>query len=192
MRVAQTVILFLLAGSTALWAPQSQAQFRGGFPGGGGMRGGGRDGGADQMGSRRQAMREEAPDQTEVILYEFRQDLKLTPAQEPAWQSYVDKVQALAFDRARDRRRAQAGNAGGAQPSATQQFDHVLDSERNRLTALEEVAAAAKTLYEGLSPEQKVTADSRLARIIPGLAGAMPAYAPEQGRRRNPAQRERD
>jgi hypothetical protein len=191
VKVARTAFLFLLAGITALSAPQLMAQFRGGIPGGGGsgggMRGGGRDGAADSTRNQRPAMQQNAPDQTEVIMHEFYEDLKLTPVQQPAWQSYADKVQALASDLARERSRTQAGAQAGAQLSALQQIDRTLDTARNRLTGLEEIAAAAKTLYESLAPEQKSVADSRLAKTIPSPVAERPANPPEQtGRRRNP------
>jgi hypothetical protein len=165
------------------------AQSRGGFPGGGGMRGGGggRDGAADSTRSQRPAIQQNAPAQTEVIMHELYEDLKLTPAQQAAWESYADKVQALVSDFARERNRAQAGAQGGAPLNALQQFDRTLDTVRNRLTGLEDIAAAAKTLYEGLTPEQQLVADSRLAKIIPSSAAERSANPPEQaGRRRNP------
>jgi hypothetical protein len=182
------VFQFLLAGITALSASQSMAQFRGGMPGGGGgMRGGGRDGTADSTKNQRTAMQQNAPGQNELIMHELYEDLKLTPAQQPAWQSYADKVQALASDLARERSRAQAGAPAGAQMNALQQFDRTLDTARNRLTGLEDIAAAAKTLYESLAPEQKSVADSRLAKIIPSSSVENPANPPEQiGKRRNP------
>ena len=188
MKVARTVFLFLFAGITALSAAPLMAQFRGGFPGGGGsgggMRGGGRDGAADSTRSQRPAMQQNAPVQTEVIMHELYEDLKLTPAQQPAWQSYADKVQALASDFARERSRAQAGAQAGAQLNALQQIDRTLDTVRNRLTGLEDIAAAAKILYDSLAPEQKLVADSRLATVIPNSAAERPANPPEQKGRR--------
>lgn len=188
MKVSRTVLLLFLAGVTALSAQQSMAQYRGGLPGGGGgMRGGGRSGAADSMKTQQPAMQQNAPGQSEVIMHELYEDLKLTPAQQPAWQSYADKMQALASDLARERSRAQAGGPAEAQLNALQQIDRALDTVRNRLTALEDIAAAAKTLYEGLAPEQKSVADSRLAKTIPNAAAETPATAPEQmGRRKNP------
>jgi hypothetical protein len=179
--------LFLLAAITALSAPQSMAQFRGGIPGGGGMRGGGRDGAADPTKNQRPALQQNTPAQTEVIMHELHEDLKLTPAQQPVWQAYADKLQALVSDLARERSRAQAAAQSREQLNALQQLDRTLDTARNRLTALEDIAAAAKTLYESLTPEQKSIADSRLATIIPNSAAERPANPPEQtGRRRNP------
>ena len=188
MKVTRTALRFLLAGITALSAPGLMAQFRGGIPGGGdsggGMRGGGgRDGAPDSMRNQRPAMQQDTPPQTEIIMHELHEDLKLTPAQQPAWQSYADKLQALASDFARERNRARAG----APQTAPQQLDRTLDSARNHLTALEDIAAAAKALYESLAPEQKSIADSRLASIIPNAAAERPANPSEQtGRRRNP------
>jgi len=193
VKATRTAILLLLAGITALSAPPLMAQFRGGFPGGGGsgggMRGGGggRDGAADSARNQRPARQQNTPGETEVIMHELYEDLKLTPAQQPAWQSYADKVQALASDLARERSRAQAGAQAGAKLNALQQIDRTLDTARNRLTGLEDIAAAAKTLYDSLTPEQKSVADSRLAKIIPSSAAERSANSPEQaGRRRNP------
>jgi hypothetical protein len=183
VKVARTAFLLLLTGITALSAPPLMAQFRGGFPGGGGMRGGGRDGGADSPRTQRPDTQQNTPVQIEVVMHELHEDLKLTPAQQPAWQSYADKLQAMASDLARDRNRTRAG----AQLNALEQFDRTLDAARNRLTALEDIAAAAKVLYENLAPDQKSIADSRLAAIIPGAAGEKPANVPDQtGKRRNP------
>jgi hypothetical protein len=189
VKAARLALLFLLAGVATLAAPQSMAQFRGGIPGGsGGMRGGGgRDGATDSARSQRPAVQQIAPPQTDVVMHELYEDLKLTPAQQPAWQSYADKIQALASDLGRERNRAQAATQAGAQLNALQQFDRTLDAARNRLTALEDIAAAAKALYESLAPEQKSIADARLAAIIPTSAAERPANPPEQtGRRRNP------
>ena len=185
MKVAKTALLLLLSGITVLPALPSMAQFRGGFPGG--MRGGGRDGAADSGKGQRPDPLQNAPVQTEVVMHELHEDLKLTPAQQPAWQSYADRLQAMASDLARDRSRARGGTQSGPPPNALQQLERTLDAARNRLTALEDIAAAAKTLYEGLTPEQKSIADSRLATIIPNAAGEKPANAAEQsGRRRSP------
>jgi hypothetical protein len=187
MKVTTMAVLFLLIGITLLSASPSMAQFRGGIPGGeggGGMRGrgGGRDSGADTTKNQRPAAQPVSPAQTEVIMHELYEDLRLTPAQHPAWQSYADKVQALVSDFARERNRARAG----AQLTAMQQFDRTLDSARNHLTALEDIAAAAKVLYDGLAPEQKLIADARLAAVVASSALERSAGASEQsGRRRN-------
>ena len=80
--------------------------------------------------------------------------------------AYVDKVRALGNDVARERGRRPA------QANVQQQIDRILDAARNRLTALEDIAQAAKALYAKLSPEQQPAADPRLANLM-----AMPLSA---------------
>ncbi len=121
----------------------------------------GRRGGDDQ----KKGGEEPRVNQIEVTLHEFHEDLKLTDAQEPAWESYVAKLRALANDVAMESRsRPQVG--------LVQRIDRIVDSARNRLTALEDIAQSAKSLYAGLTPEQQKMADPRLANII-----AMPLAA---------------
>lgn len=100
----------------------------------------------------------------EVTLYELEEDLKLTDSQRPLWKSYVDKVRAMISDAARERARAKSVS----ELSLLQRLDHMVDVERNRLTALEDIAQAAKTLYAGLTPDQQRAADPRLANILSG------------------------
>jgi hypothetical protein len=137
-------------------------------------------GGAGRRGNRGKSSEEQGKggaqepqvDMLEVTLHEFYEDLKLSPAQESAWQSYSDKVHALATDIARERSRGRTA----AQGSVLQRIDLAVDAARDRLTALEDIAQAAKALYAGLSPEQQQISDPRLANImsIPLAAGASP------------------
>jgi hypothetical protein len=105
-----------------------------------------------------------------VTLHEFHEDLRPSPAREPVWQFYSDKVRALAGDIARERGR---GRSAG-QASLLQRIDLAVDAARDRVTALEDIAQAAKALYAGLSAEQQRMSDPRLANIlsIPLAAGA--------------------
>ena len=63
--------------------------------------------------------------------------------QRMAWQSYADKVKALVADIGRKRERVPFGVEQGG---ALQKIDRAADTARNRLTAREDIAAAAKTL----------------------------------------------
>jgi hypothetical protein len=194
MHISRKLIAALLAGITALPAHELMAQFRGGggFPGGGtgGMRGGkGRDAPADGVKEQRPAARENRADQSESVMEELRQDLKLAPGQQAAWQAYIDKVKAYAADMARERSRGQVGvqKDPPQQMDALQQIERSIDGARNRLAGLEDIVLAARALYDSLSPEQKAVADARLAKIIPATAGATPAITPETpGRRKIP------
>ena len=117
-------------------------------------------------GEQKKAGEEPQVNQIEVTLHEFHEDLKLTDAQEPAWESYVEKLRALARDVARESR------SRPAQLGLEQRIDRIVDSARNRLTALEDIAQSAKALFAGLTPEQQKMADPRLANLI-----AMPLAA---------------
>ena len=97
----------------------------------------------------------------EVTAHELHEDLKLTPQQEPLWDAYLDKIRALGNDIARERR-----PLGSAVGNVTQQIDRIVDRARNRLTALEDIAQAAKDLYVKLSPEQQPAASPRLANLM--------------------------
>ena len=122
----------------------------------------GKRGGDDQ----KKGGEEPRVNQIEVTLHEFHEDLKLTGAQAPAWESYVAKLRALASDLARESR------SRPPQLGLLQRIDRVVDAARNRLTALEDIAQSAKALYAGLTPEQQKMADPRLANLI-----AMPLAA---------------
>ena len=121
-----------------------------------------REGGGEQ----KKSGEEPRVNQIEVTLHEFHEDLKLTDAQQPAWESYVAKLTALASDVARESR------SRPAQLGLEQRIDRIVDSARNRLTALEDIAQSAKALFAGLTPEQQKMADPRLANLI-----AMPLAA---------------
>ena len=116
----------------------------------------------------------ESANMFEVTVHEFHEDLKLTAQQEPAWQVYEDRLRALAGDVARERR----------QPAAAvgllQRIDRAVDVARDRLTAVEDIALAAKALYSKLTPQQQELADPRLANLItlPIVGGSIAEPAP--------------
>lgn len=159
-------------------ASGAAAQLGGGFPGGtggmggmGGKRGAGgnRDRGSDAKGG---ALETPRVNLLEVTLQELHEDLKLSQPQEYAWQTYADRLRALAGDIARQASPREAA----AQMSVLQRIERTVDIARNRLTAVEDVADAAKSLYGMLTPEQKTAADPRLANVI-----AMTAAGPQGG-----------
>jgi hypothetical protein len=168
----KVVCVLLVAAVSLAAATQADAQFR---------RGGSRGSqGSAKSDSGAQANR---VDQLEQLLEELREDLKLQPPQQAAWDAYADKVRELSLDIARDRSRAQEQ----AKAPALKQLDHTVDVARNRLTALEDIAAAASTLYKELSPEQRSIADPRLATVVPAVSLSGPPAAPgRSGPRGNP------
>jgi hypothetical protein len=187
VKASKTALVVLLAAITAFAATELMAQVRGGgFPGGG-TRGGSRgDINRDQRpgGDQRPAIQEDPVGQAEYLLEMLREDLKLSPEQQAAWKPYADKVSALASDLSRERGRIKAT----LQLKALQRIDQSVDTARNRLTALEEIASVAKVLYERLTPEQKSIADMRLATTLATNFTSGSTIPPELRDRPRPAQ----
>ena len=153
----------LIAVGAALAPLRSFAQFGGGRKSGGKS---GATGGDGAPGGRSGAGREPTP-MLELTLHEFQEDLKLRPDQKPLFEAYAEKIRDLAADVARERRQPPA------KLGLLQRIDHNVDSMRNRLAGVEEIADAARALLAKLSPEQQGLADPRLANLmLLPLAGA--------------------
>jgi len=121
-------------------------------------------GGGDpsQRGGPRSAGERPSMNQLEIAIEELREDLKLAPQQQAAWERYVDKVRAIADDATRE------GQRGRRERDMTgmQRIDAAVDLARNRYTALEDAGDAAKALYKALTPEQQKIGDQRIASVI--------------------------
>jgi hypothetical protein len=100
----------------------------------------------------------------EVTLHELQEDLKLVPEQQPLFDAYAEALRGLANDVARERQRQNAAKAVSA--TLVERIDRNVDALRNRLTAVEDIAQAAKTLYARLNPDQQRAADPRLATLM--------------------------
>ena len=122
-------------------------------------------------GERIGIVQESLAEQIGFRLNTVQDELNLRPDQFNAWAAYADKVKALTADITRERNRA------FVKSSTVQQIDGIVDSARNRLTALQDIAASAKALYETLSPEQKPVADARLVTTIPDAFTGRPGVA---------------
>jgi len=151
-------------------------------PGGGepSQRGGGRGG---SPGEPRATGERSQINQLEYAIEELREDLKLQPQQQASWDRYVDKVRAIADDATRDRDRLRRE----PDMSGMQRIDYAVDVARNRYTALEDAADAAKALYKSLSPEQQKSADRRIANVMTlasqsGMMVGMQAGGPPRDR----------
>ncbi len=157
----------------ALAAPMASAQAPGG--GTGGARGGtgGPAGSHLPAGKRGDTSAADAPvslqGQVQIQLEDLQDALRLTPAQQGTFGAYSDRLLKLADDIARARF---AARRASGEDTALQQFDRLADIAHNRMTAVEEIAEAGKALYAALSPDQKRTADRRLALIALQLAGS--------------------
>lgn len=111
-----------------------------------------------------------------VQLDQLESELKLTSEQRGAWNAYADKVLRLADDMTRSRFAARVAPQP-TQANAAQQLEALAESERNRMTAVEEIVEAGKALYAVLTSEQQAIADRKLVLPIRPLASgvALPA-----------------
>lgn len=89
--------------------------------------------------------------------------LALTPKQQVLWNDYQESISALMADQMR------AEGYQLATRHAPQQINGKVNTVRNRLAAIEDIAERANTLYQSLDEAQKKTADQRLAGTVPNL-----------------------
>lgn len=174
---------------TFVFTGEVLAQFPGGGMGGnrGGRSGGGRESGRGTIQAPRPSNSGDAAELIEFRLGMLEEDLKMTPAQLRLWEPYAERMRAAVADVARER----APTQSIAAPNAMQQMNRSVDQARNRLTALEDVAVAAKAFYEVLSPEQKMLLDARSPSILPLLSGgSTQAPPPDAGSGRRPPREE--
>jgi len=142
----------------------SQAQF-GGF--GSRSRGGDQgQGGKQNYQNNHQPPDPDSYEQTEYRLALLEDDLHLQAAQRTPWNTFADKMSAYASDLARARARSTTIPATGNSFNGVQVIEQAADAARNRATALDEVAIAAKALYATLSTDQKMLADIRISAMI--------------------------
>jgi periplasmic protein CpxP/Spy len=106
-------------------------------------------------------------ERVEARLANIQNALQITPAQQAQWESFANVLRkhARAMDERIQQFRAQAGQ-GTARPnvSAIERLERMQRMTADRYNRLGEVIAAAKPLYDVLSPEQKQAADQLLAR----------------------------
>ncbi|MES2949076.1 MAG: Spy/CpxP family protein refolding chaperone [Pseudomonadota bacterium] len=179
-------LLVVLAACTCflsvLWVPDAYAQFGGGMGNGagGGRHGAGERGKGCAAGEKSDAAKGPAGaqgplsrEQLEYHLGTLQVDLRLTPEQTAAWQTFTDRILALQADMDRQRGRSAAAasvstssSAGGIKPIA-----NAVDTARNRLTALEDMESTGRALYQTLQPDQKTLADLRTATFLAPLLG---------------------
>ena len=173
---ARTPLLAVIATLMLMLGPaDSFAQF--GSKGGvfGGSRGGNRDQGKGSDYRRPGQQDNDSYEQTEYRLSLLEEDLRLQSTQRAPWESFAGKVRAYAGDLAREKARAMAAPSAGNSTTGVQHIEQAADTARNHATALEDIAAAAKTLYAGLTPEQKFLADARIITIVAPPPRAAPA-----------------
>lgn len=105
--------------------------------------------------------------------------LALTPKQQVLWNDYQEKISALMADQMR---------ANGYQLTARhapQQIESKVNTVRNRLAAMEDIAEQASALYQSLDEAQKKTADQRLAGTVPNLYSGLNCQGSDRSSEKN-------
>jgi hypothetical protein len=151
-----------MLGVVAMGSPEASAQYPGGHahtpPGSSGTSG--------------RAATDPLPSSGAPVLVQLdklENELKLSPEQRAAWNAYADKILRLADDMTRSQFAARVA-ARPTDATAVQQLDQLTDRERNRLTAIEDIAGAGKALYATLTGDQRAIADRKLVLPIRPLA----------------------
>lgn len=85
--------------------------------------------------------------------------LKITPAQESAWQAYLSALKANMPQR------GQFDRAAFKQMPAPERMEKRIEMSRNHITRMESNLAATKTFYAQLTPEQQKIFDEKAARF---------------------------
>jgi hypothetical protein len=95
----------------------------------------------------------------EQYLAHFKDELKLTPQQEPLWQAFAEKVRENAGSGMK------AMHDLDATLPAPERMARMNTLMKERLVAMEASTDAFKRLYDALTPEQKKTADHHAAHM---------------------------
>ncbi len=179
----------ILVFAAAFSATQAHAQF------GGRSRHGGTDGrgqqerSADNVGEGGQATGQNyLLDETQRELSEAQEKLKIRPDQQGEWDTFAERVGALVVDQLRP-----PPPPPDRKVSAVQRIDRKVDLVRDRLTAMEDIADAAKRLYGKLDAAQRADADLWLPAAVPELySGLWQRPAKLEAGKRGPATPGRD
>jgi len=144
------------------------------MPGGGGGARGSRGGDTSRMGLPNRSGEQETMTANPVAIVQYRldqleDDLRLMPEQRRAWLAYRERVQRMAEDAQRAARAVLAEDL-----PAPKRLDRMADIARDRLTAIEDIGDAGKTLYATLTPAQQSVADRRLAVPVTALLSVEP------------------
>lgn len=124
-----------------------------------------------QMGPRgmRAGMRMDPALRAERHLGFFKDQLKLTPDQEPLWQAFAEKAKSKA-GKGMQAMRDQAADANLTAPERMAKMQSLM---QERVDAMAGVHESFNRLYGALTPEQKKIADQHAVQMGPGGKGGM-------------------
>jgi len=97
------------------------------------------------------------PEQRAQFRARRHDELKITPAQETAWNAFVASMQPPA--------RQQHDRAAWANLTAPERMAKTIDRQKQRTAALEQRQGALNTFYSVLNADQKKTFDEKAARF---------------------------
>src|ERR1044071_2640653 len=97
-------------------------------------------------------------------LARLKTDLKITSAQERAWNAYAEQIKQHAGEMQALHNQMREKTSGSARPSAPERVERQAQFAKQQGEYLERLAALTKDLYATLTPEQKTLADQRLGR----------------------------
>ncbi len=124
-----------------------------------------------QMGPKgmRASMRMDPAQRAERHLGFLKDQLKLTPDQEPLWQAFAEKAKSEAGQGMR----AMRDQAADQNLSAPERMAKMQSLMQERVNAMAGVHESFNRLYGTLTPEQKKVADLHAAQMGPGSKGGM-------------------
>ncbi len=111
-------------------------------------------------------------------------ELKITPDQDTAWQTFTTKARQQA-DTMIARHTQMSSQTPATTLSAPERLAHRTEFAKQRIAGMETMTAAVKDLYAVLTPEQKALADRQLAHGAMGGGGR--GMGGGRGFRRRPA-----
>ncbi len=107
-------------------------------------------------------------------LARLKADLKITSAQEPAWNAYAEQIRQHAGEMQALHNTMRDSASGNTRPSAPERVERRAQFAKQQQEYLERLAVLTKDLYATLTPEQKTLADQRLGggrRVAMGHGG---------------------
>ncbi|HJY77422.1 MAG TPA: Spy/CpxP family protein refolding chaperone [Burkholderiales bacterium] len=95
-------------------------------------------------------------------LTRLKADLKITSAQETAWNAYAEQVKQHAGEMQALHNQMRERASGNTRPTAPERVERLAQFTKQQGEYLERLAGLTKDLYATLTPEQKTLADQRL------------------------------
>lgn len=92
-------------------------------------------------------------------------ELKITPAQEAAWNAFVASMKPAARHADGQRPGPHFDRSAWAKLSAPQRMEKHIEMQKRRTAAMEQRLGALNSFYAVLTPEQKKTFDEKAARL---------------------------